>query len=60
MIPKGVGTDHTWPGLCETDAWKTLGALFAAQVPSNEPAIIKASTPTILTMVPLHVQDVKK
>jgi len=60
MIPKGVGIDHTWPELCEADAWKRLGALFAAPVPSNELAIIKASTPTVLTMVPLHAQDVKK
>jgi hypothetical protein len=29
-------------------------------MPSNELAIIKASTPTVLTMVPLHAQDVKK
>src|SRR5262249_61193163 len=60
MMPKGVGSDHTWPGLCEADAWTTLGALFAAPMPSNELAIIKASTPTVLTMVPLHAQDVKK
>jgi hypothetical protein len=58
-MPKGVGTDHTWPELCEADAWTTLGALFAAQVPSNEPATIIASRPIVLTMLPLRAQDVK-
>jgi hypothetical protein len=60
MIPKGVATDQTWREFCKTDAWTTLGALFAAQVPSNEPAINKATSPTLLTMLPLYVQHVKK
>src|SRR5262252_4495027 len=52
MIPKGVGIDHTWPGLCETDAWKRLGALVAALAPNNALAIIMASKPNVLTMLP--------
>src|SRR6516164_7693850 len=59
MIPKGVGIDQTWPEFCKTDAWTTLGALFAAQVRNNEPAIIMASRPMLLTMLPSTHQTSK-
>jgi len=45
-MPKGVGSDHTWPEFPEPDAG---GALLAAQVPSNELVTIKVSRPNNLT-----------
>src|SRR6516162_3941880 len=50
-MPKGVWSDHTWPvsPVCldcsEPAAWTPLGALFAAQVPNNDIAIVIASGP---------------
>src|SRR6516225_3959556 len=50
-MPKGVWSDHTWPvsPVCldcsEPAAWVPLGALFAAQVPNNDIAIVIASRP---------------
>src|SRR3974390_1475328 len=50
-MPKGVWSDHTWPvspvclDCAEPAAGVPLGALFAAQVPNNDIAIVIASRP---------------
>src|SRR3974390_3387735 len=50
-MPKGVWSDHPWPfspvflDCSDPAAWVPLGALFAAQVPNNDIAIVIASRP---------------